>query len=83
MTGNRTRCIDPELDRLIEVAQQTIDEKSRYRLYRRAEERVIRNAPWVFMWHKTDYFVIQPWVQDFKIYPIYSIDKRVDITLTR
>jgi peptide/nickel transport system substrate-binding protein/oligopeptide transport system substrate-binding protein len=81
--GNRTRCIDPQLDRLIETAQSTMDEKQRYRLYRQIEDRIIQNAPWVFMWHKADYFVIQPWVKDFRIYPIYSIDKRVDVTMNR
>lgn len=81
--GNRTRCLDPELDRLIETAQRTMDERQRYRLYRRAEERIIKNAPWMFMWHKADYFVIQPWVKDFKIYPIYSIDKGLDIEVKR
>ncbi len=81
--GNRTRCIDTELDRIIETAQRTMDERQRYRLYRQAEDRIIRNAPWLFMWHRADYFVIQPWVKDFKIYPIYSIDKRVDATVTR
>lgn len=82
-SGNRTRCNDPELDRMIEVAQQTLDDKLRYRLYRQAEDRIVKNAPWIFMWHKADYFVIQPWVQDFKIYPIYSIDKRVDVKVKR
>ncbi len=81
--GNRTRCLDPELDRLIETAQRTVDQGLRYRLYRQAEDRIIRNAPWVFMWHKADYFVIQPWVRDFKIYPIYSIDKGQDIAVKR
>jgi peptide/nickel transport system substrate-binding protein/oligopeptide transport system substrate-binding protein len=81
--GNRTRCIDPELDQLIETAQRTMDERQRYRLYRQAEDRVIRNAPWVFMWHRADYFVVQPWVKDFKIYPIYSIDKRAEVTVKR
>lgn len=81
--GNRTRCLDPELDRLIETAQRTMDERQRYRLYRQAEDRIIKNAPWVFMWHKADYFVLQPWVKDFKIYPIYSIDKGLDITVKR
>jgi peptide/nickel transport system substrate-binding protein/oligopeptide transport system substrate-binding protein len=81
--GNRSRCIDRELDGLIETAQRTMDERERYRLYRKAEARVIQNAPWVFMWHRADYFVIQPWVKDFKIYPIYSIDKRVDVTVKR
>jgi ABC-type transport system substrate-binding protein len=81
--GNRTRCLDANLDRLIETSQRTMDAKSRYRLYREAEGRIVKNAPWVFMWHKTDYFVIQQWVKDFRIYPIYSIDKGMDFTLHR
>jgi len=81
--GNRSRCIDRELDGLIETAQRTMDERQRYRLYRQAEDRVLQNAPWVFMWHRADYFVIQPWVKNFKIYPLYSIDKRVDVTVKR
>ncbi len=81
--GNRTRCLDAELDRLIVQSQQTTNERERYRLYRRAEERVVSDAPWVFMWHRADYYVVQPWVKDFRIYPIYSIDKRVDVTVAR
>lgn len=79
--GNRTRCIDPELDRLIERAQRTVDEKKRYALYRTAEDRITENAPWVFMWHRADYHVIQPWVENFRIYPIYSIDKGMDLSV--
>jgi peptide/nickel transport system substrate-binding protein/oligopeptide transport system substrate-binding protein len=56
---------------------------SGYLLYQEAENRIVQNAPWVFMWHRADYYVIQPWVKEFKLYPIYSIDKRVDITLKR
>lgn len=82
-SGNRTRCIDPELDGLIEKAQRTMDQRQRYRLYRQAENRIVQNAPWVFMWHRADYYVVQPWVSNFKIYPIYSIDKRVDVIVKR
>jgi peptide/nickel transport system substrate-binding protein/oligopeptide transport system substrate-binding protein len=82
-SGNRTRLIDQDLDRIIETAQKTTSTAKRYRLYQEAENRIVRNAPWVFMWHRADYYVIQPWVKEFKIYPIYSIDKRVDIRLTR
>jgi peptide/nickel transport system substrate-binding protein/oligopeptide transport system substrate-binding protein len=82
-SGNRTRLIDQDLDRIIETAQRTTSETKRFRLYQEAEARIVRNAPWVFMWHRADYYVIQPWVGNFKIYPIYSIDKRVDITLKR
>ncbi len=80
--GNRTRCIDAGLDRLIETAQRTVDERQRYALYRSAEDRIIKNAPWVFMWHRADYYVVQPWVKDFRIYPIYSIDKGMDMTVS-
>ncbi len=81
--GNRTRCLDPILDRLIETAEHTVDGKKRYRLYRQAEDRIIQNAPWLFMWHKADYYVIQPWVKDFKIFPIYSSEKRLDVSVAR
>ncbi len=81
--GNRTRCLDPELDRIIETAQRTVNERQRYQLYRQAENRIIHEAPWVFMWHRADYFVIQPWIKNFRIYPIYSIDKSVDIALKK
>ncbi len=82
-SGNRTRLIDQDLDRIIETAQRTTSDTKRFRLYLEAEDRIVQNAPWVFMWHRADYYVIQPWVKDFKTYPIYSIDKRVDITLKR
>ena len=81
--GNRTRCRDEELDRIIELSQQTTNDRQRYQLYWRAENRIIQNAPWLFMWNRADYYVVQPWVKDFKIYPIYSIDKRVDVTVNK
>lgn len=81
--GNRSRYLDPELDQMIETAQRTVNERRRYRLYRKAEDRVIRNAPWVFMWHRGDYYVVQPWIKNFRIFPIYSIDKRVDVVIKR
>lgn len=79
--GNKTRCLDPDLDRLIETAQAEMDEKRRYALYRKAEDSIIKKAPWVFMWHRADFYIVQPRVKDFRIYSIYSIDKGMDIWL--
>jgi peptide/nickel transport system substrate-binding protein/oligopeptide transport system substrate-binding protein len=79
--GNRTRYRSPEFDRIIESAQRTGDRTQRYRLYREAEALVMRDAPWVFMWHRSDFFVVQPRVTGFRIYPIYSIDKGMDIAV--
>jgi ABC-type transport system substrate-binding protein len=81
--GNRTRYRDETVDRLIERAQGTADAAVRRRLYGDAEDRIVQGAPWVFMWHRTDYFVVQPWVEHFRIYPIYSVDKGMDISVSK
>jgi len=79
--GNRTWYRDEGFDRLIEQAQATADERARFTLYREANDRVVRNAPWVFMWHRSDNYVVQRRVRDFTIYPIYSIDKGMNIAV--
>jgi oligopeptide transport system substrate-binding protein len=79
--GNRTWYKDRLFDRLIEQAQSTADERARYGLYRQADEQVVRNAPWVFMWHRSDSYVVQDRVLDFRIPAIYSVDKGMDISL--
>ncbi|MHB8844959.1 MAG: ABC transporter substrate-binding protein [Nitrospirota bacterium] len=79
--GNRSWYRDRLFDRLIEQAQATADERARYALYRKANKQVVGNAPWVFMWHRSDTYVVQDRVRDFRIYPIYSVDKGMDISL--
>jgi peptide/nickel transport system substrate-binding protein/oligopeptide transport system substrate-binding protein len=79
--GNRTRYKDPEVDTLIENGQKSIDPKIRNEYYQRAEERIVKGMPWVFFWHRTEFTVRQPWVKNYKIYPIYSIDKGMDVSI--
>ena len=80
--GNRTRYTNPEVDALIEAGQQTMAQEKRLVYYRKAEQIVIGDAPWVFMWHRTDFTVKQPWIIHYRIYPIYSMDKGTDIRFT-
>ncbi len=81
--GNRTRYINGEVDRLIEAGQHSVNEQQRNRFYQKAEEIIINAAPWVPFWHKTDYIIRQPWVTEFKTYPIYTMDKGLDVRLRR
>ncbi len=78
--GNRTRYKNPEVDLLIEAGQHagTIEERDSF--YEKAEGIIVNDAPWVFFWHKTDYTLHQPWIKNYKIYPIYSIDKGTEIS---
>jgi peptide/nickel transport system substrate-binding protein/oligopeptide transport system substrate-binding protein len=65
---------------MIAQGQYTLDEDKRNLFYRRAEEMIIADAPWVFLWHRTDFSIRQPWVKNYKIYPIYSMDKGTEIS---
>ena len=79
--GNRARFKNKEVDALIEKGQGSIDKKRRDEYYEKAEKLIANSAPWVFFWHKKEYTVRQPRVKNYKIYPIYSIDKGMEIEL--
>jgi peptide/nickel transport system substrate-binding protein/oligopeptide transport system substrate-binding protein len=79
--GNRTRYKNTEVDALIEKGQRTTDKKLRDEYYKKAERIIVNESAWVFFWHKTEYTVRHKWVKDYKIYPIYSIDKGMDVGL--
>ena len=68
--GNRTRYSSREADRLIELGQAEQDEKKKNAYYQKAERLIVKDAPWVFFWHKTDYIAVQPHVRGFRPYPV-------------
>jgi peptide/nickel transport system substrate-binding protein/oligopeptide transport system substrate-binding protein len=79
--GNRVRYKNSMVDALIENGQHTLDENKRNMLYREAEEKIVSDAPWVFLWHRTDFTIRQPWIKHYKIYPVYHMDKGTEISL--
>ena len=79
--GNRTRYTNHEVDALIQKGQSTIDDKKRNGFYRKAEQLIVEDSPWVFLWHRTDFVIRQPWVKNYRVYPIYSMDKGTEISL--
>lgn len=79
--GNRTRFINAEVDILIEKGQRSIDSGKRNEYYQRAERLIVQELPWVFFWHRTEFTVRQPWVTDYTIYPVYSIDKGMEVSI--
>jgi peptide/nickel transport system substrate-binding protein/oligopeptide transport system substrate-binding protein len=78
--GNRTRYTNPVVDLLIEEGQRTSEDRKRELLYQKAEGIIVSEAPWVFLWHRTDFTIRQPWVKNHKTYPIYSMDKGTEIS---
>ncbi|MFO0753796.1 MAG: ABC transporter substrate-binding protein [Thermodesulfovibrionales bacterium] len=81
--GNRTRYVNREVDALIEKGQHAQGEEERRAYYRRAEEIIIGDVPWVPFWHRSDLLVKQPWVEGYTVHPIYSMDKGMETAITR
>lgn len=81
--GNRTRYINKEVDTLIEKGQNSLNEKERNNFYKKAEEIIIKDMPWVSFWHRTDFLIKQPWIEGYKVYPIYTMDKGTDVEIER
>lgn len=77
--GNRVRYSNPEVDSLIEAGQHAGSGRLANKYYEKAEKTIVRDAPWVFFWHRTDFTLRQPRVKHYKIYPVYSMDKGLEI----
>lgn len=81
--GNRTRYCNPAVDSMIEKGQHALDREERALFYKKAEKLIVADVPWVFLWHRTDFTIRQPWIKNYKIYPIYTMDKGTEISLSR
>jgi peptide/nickel transport system substrate-binding protein/oligopeptide transport system substrate-binding protein len=79
--GNRVIYTNPEVDALINAGQRAASEKLRNESYRKAENIIAAEAPWVFFWHRTDFMVSRPRIKRQEMYPVYSMDKGLDVEL--
>ena len=62
---------NPEVDALLEQARVERDEDTRFDLYRKAEEMIVEDAPWVFMWHSGQgHILVKPYVHDYRPAPL-------------
>ncbi len=81
--GNKTHFKDAEFDRLILAAVQETDPLRRDDLYRQCSERVVDQSPWVCLWHKSEWIVVQPWVKGMGIGLVYNADKYTTVRVER
>jgi peptide/nickel transport system substrate-binding protein/oligopeptide transport system substrate-binding protein len=81
--GNRTRYVNKEVDTLIEKGQNSLNENERNNFYKKAEDIIIRDMPWVSFWHRTDFLIKQPWIKGYEVYPIYTMDKGTEVAIER
>lgn len=54
---------NPAVDQLLDEASKTFEPATRAALYRKAEERVVEDAPWIFQGSMNLFCLRQPWVK--------------------
>ena len=67
---NRVHYINPEVDRLIDDAAVAVDEEARGVLYKRAQQLIAEDVPYVSLWYKTNVAVFQPEITGVRLSPI-------------
>ena len=61
--GNASRYAVPEVDAWLEQARESHDQKARLELYRKAQRRIVADAPWIPLFHQLDPFLHKAWVK--------------------
>ncbi|KPK99386.1 MAG: hypothetical protein AMK75_06530 [Planctomycetes bacterium SM23_65] len=81
--GNPTGYSNAGVDQMIRQAQREADARVRAELYRKIQKLVIRDCPRVWLWHRQELTLRQPWVKDYRPSPIYNTDKGNLIRIVR
>jgi ABC-type oligopeptide transport system substrate-binding subunit len=71
-TENHMQYTSPEVDRLLERARAERDTTTRWRLYSDAESQILKDAPWVPLWHSKQYILVKPYVQGYSAPPVVA-----------
>ncbi|GIW42919.1 MAG: peptide ABC transporter substrate-binding protein [Candidatus Binatia bacterium] len=67
--NNHTYYASNEVDALLDQAATTSDPEKRSKLYREAEARIVRDAPWVFLYHPKTFLITSRRVRGFRLHP--------------
>jgi ABC-type transport system substrate-binding protein len=69
-TNNNSFYANPDVDRLLDEAEPLLDPARRFALFHEAEARIMRDAPWVPLYHPTGSLVRHPRVRDYELHPL-------------
>jgi oligopeptide transport system substrate-binding protein len=69
---NRSFYSNPKLDALLDRARIEQDRDRRRQMYIRAQQIVVKDAPWAFMWNDVHLEAWQPYVKGYRPHPVWS-----------
>jgi len=74
---NRSNYVNPDVDQLLLQARQVADRGKRAELYRKAQQVIVDDAPWIFVDHEQQVIATRAAVKGFKLHPS-GFDLRVE-----
>jgi peptide/nickel transport system substrate-binding protein len=66
---NRGHFNDPEVDRMIDEASKATDYETRRQLYGRVQQLLADAAPYISLWHRTNFALAQPELEGIRLTP--------------
>jgi peptide/nickel transport system substrate-binding protein len=66
---NRGHFSDPEVDRMIDAASKATDYETRRQLYGKVQRLLADAAPYISLWHRTNFALAQPALQGIRLSP--------------
>ena len=69
-TNNNTFYASPEVDRVLDAAEPLLDLPRRFALFHQAEVLIVRDAPWVPLFHPAGSAVRHPRVRGYELHPL-------------
>jgi peptide/nickel transport system substrate-binding protein len=62
---------NPRVNALMRAAAAERDRPRRLALYGKAEELIVEDAPWIFLYHPVRHKLRQPWLHGFTMHPVW------------
>lgn len=79
--GNRTGYSNQAVDSLMDAAALVGEAGQRWAIYRRAEEIVYADAPWLFLWFPVRYEIVSPRLKGYRMPVIFNGQRFLDVEI--
>lgn len=73
--SKRNRYSNPEVDLNIETIQSLPQGNERNVLISKTHEMIIKEAPWIFLWHGRSHTAVQPWIRGYTPQLIFNAER--------
>lgn len=77
--GNGAHFSSPEVDALLDAARAETDNTKRIQKYQGVEDAVINECPWVPLFHRRNFYAVQPQLKGWTPALIYNADRFNDV----